>query len=106
VLQAEAMRGRVRADLVDPGLDQLLHQGLDLVADRADLLDRQPAWIRDVPRFDGRGHVGANVAAAHRDRPVSVQLELTHQLPRLAAREIDADLGHGLHDRRPYLTRR
>ena len=75
-----------------------MHAQLDLVADRADLLQREAGRVGDVPRLDGGRDVRAHVAAAHRDRPVGVQLQLADQLARLSIGEIDPDLGHRFDD--------
>ncbi len=54
---------------------------------------------RDVPRLHHRRHIRAGIAAAHRDRPVGVQLHLERELLGLASGEINADLAHRLDDR-------
>ena len=69
---------------------------LDQVADLPHLLERLAGRIGDVPVVDARRDVGADVAAAHRHRPVGVQLHLDRQALGLVAGEVDSDLAHHL----------
>ena len=97
------MGGAVAADRVKAIGDQLADVRLDSVADRSHVLDRLAGRVGYVPRLHGGRHVGAGVAAAHRDRPIGVKLHLKRELLGLAPSEVEADLAHRFDDGRPDL---
>src|SRR6185295_5436788 len=77
--------------------DQLDHPSLDLVAGRANLLQRPPLRVLQLPvEVAGAGDVGALVAAAHRHHEVGPFGVLGAELVGDAAREVDAELAHRL----------
>ena len=73
----------------------------DLVAGRADLLERAAPWVGELPVDVAlAGDVGAGVAAAHRHHHVRLLGQLARQEPRPAVGEVDVQLAHDLHDLR------
>jgi len=66
----------VGADGVDVGVDELADVRFNAVADGSDLVQGALGRVGDAPRLIGRRYVRAGVIAAHRHRPVGVQLHL------------------------------
>ena len=68
-------------------------------------VERLACRVGDVPVIDAGRDVGTDVAAAHRHRPVGVQLHLDREALGLVAGEVDSDLAHHLDDFGPHLAR-
>src|SRR5215475_8630887 len=79
--------------------EQRLDATADVIANRADLLDREPGRIGQVPvEITLAGVDRAGVAAAHGDHNVgSLHLVSSKWLGELSG-DVEADLGHGLDD--------
>src|SRR5206468_606067 len=81
--------------------EQPAHPAVDLVPDGADLLDRLPGGIGELPVEVPLPWIdGARVAAAHGDHDVDVPRELVGENLRARFGQVDAHLAHRLNDRR------
>ena len=85
--------------------DEIVDSPGDLVAGRADLLDRSPFRIRQFPVDVAlAGDERAGVAAAHRDDDVGLLCELACEALRAMAGEVDCELAHHFDDRGVNVT--
>src|SRR5919204_1026238 len=100
-LYAQAMRGLIGSDVVEPRLDEVADTLLDLVPDLAHPLEWLAGWVVPPPVLDLRGNEGAACLAVEGDRPVGVQLHLEVELLRVAVADVDPDLAHRLDHVRP-----
>src|SRR5207302_10936628 len=82
-------------------VDELLDLSLDLVADRPDLLERQPLGVPELPADPAHARSDrAYLLAAGGDRDVGPRQVVGVELVRDVVARVDAQLQEGFEDRR------